>query len=766
MAQDVVINGITYPAVESVALDDGRGNTVMFYPDAVRYGKQTLTEAQKVQARENLGFIRTFDTFPTVEEINALPNWSYFSTKGFHNKNDGLGATYQVKNSSSAFYVPYGNMYYRPVMTDWDTRDIYVDLYGVRRGSADYSVRNSEIMDALTSTLQNGFTVHFASGHYYFDNPISVNKYTVFKGVARDACVYSNPSVTSDPNYGTYLHFPNLANGEAAISISGGVVENLEIAGNPSICDVSLDRNNTVTAPSSIVSLVDTGTTYGIKVDGNHTIYNVKVRNCTYGIYAETTNALISNIDILKCKVGISVGNDIKINNVQVWNTMVGVELRGQLASATNIRGDSIGKHLVECKRGKCLLTNIDGDYCVGSLIHYGGDMKYMHLGQATACMGRVATKYAYTRSGGFNLQNVPDSDYEYCTYISIAPNTQVFGGQIDVVNVAANPKDSASGYLHPNAVLSIGTGSTVKGLIVKCNIPHSADATYFNTNVIKNLSSYAEATNDGNNYLTDFDGSTIEDIGFVTPTRFVRSLRTKTVTARTLITSEITDADKNAIATAVKSSLSANDVKNILGYTPADEADTSIVTDMVIGVGIEIPSINFNDNVWEDGYFNASGADYLGSYSGQCFRNKNYIPVVGGSTITCYYVRSVWNKNDNGGDNYIIQYDANKAVINGREIWKTYAVGEATFKLASNAAYIRFAYHKWATLGSALSEIQIAFYTKENARKEYVTHEPTIIGENKLSLEDAVIPSSTAGSKKKFRLTVDDSGAIKAVEL
>ena len=55
MAQDVVINGTTYPAVESVALSDGNGNTTMFYPDAVRYVEQTLTEAQKATARQNLG---------------------------------------------------------------------------------------------------------------------------------------------------------------------------------------------------------------------------------------------------------------------------------------------------------------------------------------------------------------------------------------------------------------------------------------------------------------------------------------------------------------------------------------------------------------------------------------------------------------------------------------------------------------------------------------------------------------------------------------
>ena len=57
MAQAAVINGVTYPSVEAVALAGDDGNTTVYYPDAVRYAPQTLTEAQKAQARENVGAI-------------------------------------------------------------------------------------------------------------------------------------------------------------------------------------------------------------------------------------------------------------------------------------------------------------------------------------------------------------------------------------------------------------------------------------------------------------------------------------------------------------------------------------------------------------------------------------------------------------------------------------------------------------------------------------------------------------------------------------
>lgn len=59
MPNDVVINGTTYPAVETIATRDASGNVTMFYPDAVRYVEQELTEDQQAQARSNIGIVGT-----------------------------------------------------------------------------------------------------------------------------------------------------------------------------------------------------------------------------------------------------------------------------------------------------------------------------------------------------------------------------------------------------------------------------------------------------------------------------------------------------------------------------------------------------------------------------------------------------------------------------------------------------------------------------------------------------------------------------------
>ena len=95
MAQDVVINGTTYPAVESIALTDANGNVTQFYPDAVRYVEQNLTEAQKVQARQNIGAVGVFD--PTVYRLPIL--YLTGSTVGM-TKETEVTLSYQCKDKN------------------------------------------------------------------------------------------------------------------------------------------------------------------------------------------------------------------------------------------------------------------------------------------------------------------------------------------------------------------------------------------------------------------------------------------------------------------------------------------------------------------------------------------------------------------------------------------------------------------------------------------------------------------------------------------
>ena len=679
-----------------------------------------------------------FDKFPTEGEVNALSHDSYFTTKGSHEKNDGLACTYHVSTTNASYYVPYGNKYVRPIMSDSNKRDILVDYYGIRRDTtANHAASNSAILDNLLNGLSEsgnqGFTLLFGSGHYYFENPIVFGKHMMVKGTCSNAL-----KTVAAVNYGSFLHFPNLANGQACIDIPGGVIQDLSIIGNESICDVVFTRENVGTG-NDIVTLTDKGTTYGIKLSSwGFTVQNVQIKNCTYGIYAETSNALISHVDIRKCKTGISIGNDIRVTNVQVTDIMVGVELRGALAAATNIRGDSVGKHLIESKNGKCILSNIDGDFCLGSLIHYGGGSKYIHLGTATNCMGRIAVKTAHPRSTSYDLNSIEKANYEYCSYISIADDTQVFGGHIELVNTKARVTDSASEYMHSNAAICIGERSTVKDVTIVCDVSSGADVEYFNKNVIKSFAgNYAEDTNDVTNYVTNFDGLTIEDIGFVTPSGLVRTVRKRQAEDRKLIT------------------FSTNDVSPFM--------------DMLETVGVSIPSINLNVGVYEYGRFAAAGTEYNGdSPLSVSFRTKNYLRVQGGRTIAMYYAKGEWNDNNAGLAMQIVQYDSAKNIIVERTDMNPYASNKSTFTLNENTMYIRFCrpMHN-AAIQTPLADIQIAIYYIEDYVNAFISPEPTILGDKKvLNLQNAVLPSSTTGSTKKFMLIVNDAGVVSAVEI
>lgn len=70
MAENVVINDTTYNGVDSLALVRADGTVATFYPDAVRYNKQTLTEAQKAQAKKNVGVGLTMFISPDGNDSN------------------------------------------------------------------------------------------------------------------------------------------------------------------------------------------------------------------------------------------------------------------------------------------------------------------------------------------------------------------------------------------------------------------------------------------------------------------------------------------------------------------------------------------------------------------------------------------------------------------------------------------------------------------------------------------------------------------------
>lgn len=87
MAENIVVNGVTYNGVDSMEMRNTAGQSVGFYPDAVRYNEQTLTDAQKAQARKNIGVSGQVapEYAPSLEwlEENGDTSKTYFLPDGY-----------------------------------------------------------------------------------------------------------------------------------------------------------------------------------------------------------------------------------------------------------------------------------------------------------------------------------------------------------------------------------------------------------------------------------------------------------------------------------------------------------------------------------------------------------------------------------------------------------------------------------------------------------------------------------------------------------
>lgn len=79
MSENLVVNGVTYPQVEALSLTNDTGGQVAFYPDAVRYVEQELTEEQKAQVRENIGATPSISTITYNTSTNQ---WTIAYTDG------------------------------------------------------------------------------------------------------------------------------------------------------------------------------------------------------------------------------------------------------------------------------------------------------------------------------------------------------------------------------------------------------------------------------------------------------------------------------------------------------------------------------------------------------------------------------------------------------------------------------------------------------------------------------------------------------------
>jgi len=404
-----------------------------------------------------------YDAFPSESEIVALSNNVFFTTRGFYAKMDGFGCTYYASTSYQANSLHIGTKYVAPV--NQPVGEIFLPYYGIRTGAA-YAVSNSAALAAIYN-INFGSVLKFPAGHFYFDSAI------VLTGSQLKLMGVAPVGYTIDTNTSglTWLHFPNLTDGQSAITTGATTISNIIFYGNPDTYNCVIDRTKTVTDPTHIVTETNTIKTYGINATSFTDIQNCSFRYFYYGIYCATGNTTINNIFGRNCHTVASIGNDTKVNGIFGFNAMVVLEIRGSISSAITIRGDSIGKHLVHIISGAGIyLSDLDADYCLGSILHLGnGNWETIENLLVDGMHGRHGTYKAYdkTLSTGPTVDDVLTSeDVENYPIISVNKQCAVMSAKFSILGYGnSNPMDAASNYLTPSILFVADTSTTVQGV-------------------------------------------------------------------------------------------------------------------------------------------------------------------------------------------------------------------------------------------------------------------------------------------------------------
>ena len=449
--------------------------------------------AKKVDERVNEYLAKErFDIFPPDEVLATLEDNTIFSTRGFYKIGDGGECTYLYTSSWKSNSLLKNNYYLVPLSSN--DGELNLQYYGIRTGS-DYAESNSEILSGLMTRIDFGSCLKFPSGHFYFNDTIDL---TTSKKQLSLIGAGASFSVDTNTSCMTWLHFPNLIDNGVGIIIGTGTLKDVIVCGNSESYSCSLDRTNTYTAPDSIVTEVVTVKATGVKGGTMTNISNVSVMNFYYGMYINTNNVYITDVNFRSCHYGLSIGNDIKVKGLYGWNVMILLQVRGSISSVNQVRGDSIGKHLVEIISGSSIyLSDLDADYCMKSVVNIGEDTTWTtHRSiiingiRGRACIGKV---YDTTSDTEPTAQDITEDTLKDYALITVSPKTTVEGLSVTCGKAGgANPLDVTSNYLTPNILLCAGANSKVQGtqFILADNIEMTKE---WLTKKINSLSTYVD---------------------------------------------------------------------------------------------------------------------------------------------------------------------------------------------------------------------------------------------------------------------------------
>lgn len=358
-----------------------------------------------------------YEIMPSRTELLDMKGNQLFFTKGFYDVYDNNGGFYYLSSTCIKGGYPLyedDEKHDNPNKHDekkWlyaldgngeFSADIPVCRYGVKAFPIAYGMTDERLADeSITNATANSRILYnlihsaswianytqlvFNTGKFIFAEPLDLTFRSVgIRGKHSIRLGQPNAVFGGDGAKCTALIFPFLKDGETALTIGMGSIEHICVAGNPNTYDFSINRNPngdyTIGTYDQVVNETIAKDTEGneIKTRGIYcknttTLHDVEVFNFYTGMYMETTNVYFSNFNCGACHLGLSIGNDTKLIGVYGWNVHTLLQFRGAISSATSVRVDSC-VNVINCI-GTCsglTVTDVDGDYCVDSLILVG----------------------------------------------------------------------------------------------------------------------------------------------------------------------------------------------------------------------------------------------------------------------------------------------------------------------------------------------------------------------------------------------------------
>ena len=449
---------------------DENGNVEIAVPSLEGYAKTENIPTKVSQLQNDKNYLTgvVFDEFPSEADIQALSNNSYFRVKGNPTANkQNEFADYFVTNTWRANAMRYTatdgtTIYVSPV--NQVVGELYLPYYGIKTGENN-AASNSAIMANVISWAQYGATFRFPVGHFYFAEPIDVSgKAISIMGVSTDGFRHT-------PKAGaTFLHFNDLADGEAALTVAQCTISGFLLFGNAEQYNMYCDRDKATTDISAVVQETANVQAYGIKTSAQMIIKDISVCNFYYGTWCDTGNVTITNVAYDHCHYGLSIGHDTKVVNIFGFDIMILLQMRNSLGSAVGVRGDSIGSHLVEILSGNSYtLVDVDADFCMGAIVAIGNDDKAVTVSDLsiTGIHGRANVNQLYATDGDEITANDITVDNAADFGVITVKKGSTLDGAIISTNQSAgyNPFDDMDGYAVPFVLLSGGEASTAKGV-------------------------------------------------------------------------------------------------------------------------------------------------------------------------------------------------------------------------------------------------------------------------------------------------------------